>query len=105
MELIYMFVGLFVVVFVGYSIMLAMMSPSQRKDHLEGKVNPVMECPHCHHTNCVRTKIVNDKRGISGGKVTGALLTGGASILATGLSQKKRVTKATCDKCKNIWLF
>lgn len=42
--------------------------------------------PHCGHTNCVRTTREKQKAGISGGKATGAILAGGASLLAIGLS-------------------
>jgi hypothetical protein len=42
---------------------------------------------------------VERKRGIGGGKATGAVLTGGLSTLATGLSQKQWMTKAHCDNC------
>lgn len=62
-------------------------------------------CPHCNHQGLVRTKKVKQKRGISGGKATAALLTGGVSILAIGLSRKERFTEAYCGKCKSTWLF
>ena len=51
-------------------------------------------CPHCQVRGQVHTKRVKVKRGISGGKTTGAVLTAGFSILATGLSRKE--TAATC---------
>jgi hypothetical protein len=49
-----------------------------------------------------RTKM---KQGISGGKATGAVLTMGVSMLATGLSRKQKVTKATCKNCGSEWVF
>lgn len=60
-------------------------------------------CPHCHRQGRVQTKKVKLKRGISGGKATGAVLTAGLSILATGLSRKEEVTEAHCHSCGVTW--
>jgi hypothetical protein len=60
-------------------------------------------CPHCQIRGRVRTKRVTAKRGISGGKATGALLTGGVSLFATGLSRKEKMTQATCGNCRVTW--
>jgi hypothetical protein len=49
--------------------------------------------------------MVSRKAGISGGKATGAILTGGLSLLATGLSRKERLTEAHCDNCGSTWTF
>jgi hypothetical protein len=68
-----------------------------------GYLNPDMICPHCQTKASVRTKVVNQKAGISGGKAAVGILTGGVSVLATGLSRKERVTKAHCDTCKVEW--
>ena len=70
-----------------------------------GPVNLVLLCPHCQTKGSVRTKAVNAKSGISGGKATAALLTGGVSLLATGLSRSEIVTQAHCDKCGSDWRF
>ncbi|WP_156036026.1 hypothetical protein [Blastococcus sp. URHD0036] len=43
------------------------------------------------------------KRGISGGKATGAVVTGGFSVLLTGLSRKVKATQATCGNCRVTW--
>jgi len=48
---------------------------------------------------------VKVKRGISGGKATGAVLTAGFSILATGLSRKEAATQATCNNCRVTWMI
>ena len=40
------------------------------------------------------------KIGVSGGKATGAVLTGELSLLATGLSRKHKVTELTCKKLR-----
>ena len=52
-----------------------------------GPINPSMVCPHCQATGMVHARRIRQKKGISGGKATGALLTGGWSVLATGLSR------------------
>ncbi len=43
------------------------------------------------------------KRGVSGGKATGALITGGLSIFATGLSRKQDVVEARCSNRGMSW--
>ncbi|MBB3210688.1 putative Zn finger protein [Rhodopirellula rubra] len=68
-----------------------------------GFKNRRIVCPHCQTTGEVRTKTVLKKRGISGGKATGAILTGGLSLLATGLSRKMKVTEARCGNCGIKW--
>lgn len=62
-------------------------------------------CPHCNTRGSVHTKPVKVKRGISGGKATGAVVTLGWSLLATGLSRKVKVTEAKCDNCNVTWLI
>lgn len=70
-----------------------------------GYTSPAMICPHCQTKGQVRTKKTTQKKGISGGKATGAILTGGISLLATGLSRKEDATQAHCDKCNSTWYF
>lgn len=70
-----------------------------------GSVSPAIVCPHCHIKGYVHTKPVKRKTTISGGKVMGGLLTGGLSLLATGLSRKQAVTQAHCDNCGSTWDF
>lgn len=70
-----------------------------------GSINGALVCPHCQQRGHVRTMAVKRKAGISGAKATGALLTGGVSVLATGLSRKQSVTQARCDACTSIWAF
>jgi hypothetical protein len=65
--------------------------------------NPYMVCPHCQTKGSVSTIQVKTKKGISGGKATGAVLTGGLSLLATGLSRKSMVTQASCGTCQMTW--
>lgn len=101
----------------------AKMSPEQRSDYLAslqnsarvaqlertvkqfGAVNPILVCPHCQVKGHIRTKILNRKKGVSGGKATAALLTAGVSIWATGLSRKEKVTQAKCENCGSEWDF
>src|SRR5271166_2660171 len=61
----------------------------QQKRASYGTKNPQMICPHCQTKGSVRTKPVTKKTGISGGKATAALLTGGMSMLAR--SEERRV--------------
>ncbi len=70
-----------------------------------GHINTHMNCPHCNCQGKVRTKPISQKKGISGGKATAALMTGGISLLATGLARKEIVTQAHCMKCTNTWFF
>lgn len=60
-------------------------------------------CPHCQTAGKVTTKPMKVKRGISGGKATGAILTGGVSMLATGLSRKEATTQCRCGNCGMTW--
>ncbi|MGD9675279.1 MAG: hypothetical protein AB7V19_01150 [Candidatus Bipolaricaulia bacterium] len=70
-----------------------------------GAVNPSLVCPHCQTKGQVHAKRVKLKKGISGGKAAGAILTGGISMLATGLSRKELTTQAHCDACGSTWHF
>jgi DNA-directed RNA polymerase subunit RPC12/RpoP len=62
-------------------------------------------CPHCQTKGLVTTRRVKLKKGISGGKAVGALMTAGVSVLATGLSRKEAATEAKCSNCGSIWHF
>ena len=74
-----------------------------RAQQVQRESNPQLLCPHCQTRGHVRTTRVRVKKGISGGKATGAVLTAGLSLMATGLSRKSTVTKATCDNCHMSW--
>jgi hypothetical protein len=67
--------------------------------------NPDLVCPYCQTRGRVTISQVKVKGGISGGKATGAILTGGFSLLATGLSRVGYVTQKTCGKCLQTWTF
>jgi uncharacterized paraquat-inducible protein A len=77
----------------------------RRQNETWGPQNPALVCPHCQTKGRVRVKAVQRKKGISGAKATGALLTGGVSMLATGLSRKEGSTQAHCDRCNSTWDF
>jgi len=62
-------------------------------------------CPHCQEAGHVTTRSVKRKKGISGGKAAAAVITGGLSVLATGLSQKENETEATCSNCGSVWYY
>lgn len=64
-----------------------------------------MVCPPCHTKGRVTTKAVKAKKGVSGGKATAAVITGGWSVFATGLSRKEKLTEARCGHCGATWHF
>ncbi len=70
-----------------------------------GALNLKMICPHCQTVGKIYTMLIKQKKGISGAKATGALLTGGISMLATGLSRKEQCTQAHCGNCGSTWTF
>jgi hypothetical protein len=70
-----------------------------------GQKNAAMVCPHCQVKGGVHYMPVKRKEGVSGGKAVGALLTGGLSILATGISRKESNTQAHCSNCDCTWDF
>lgn len=70
-----------------------------------GSISTAYICPHCQTKGFVHTKPVKRKKGVSGAKATGALLTLGFSMLATGLSRKETMTQAHCENCNSTWDF
>lgn len=60
-------------------------------------------CPHCQTAGQVEVYLMQRKKGISGGKATGALMTGGISMFATGLSRKENVRNLRCGNCGVTW--
>ena len=83
-----LFLGvLLVIAFVEHASKQADKTPEQRLQEAQGDINPEMVCPHCQKKGGIRTKAVTKKAGVSGGKATAAVLTGGVSLLATGLSR------------------
>jgi hypothetical protein len=80
-------------------------SPSFWDVSSHGGLNNKIICSQCGENGCVHTKSASKKAGISGGKATAALLTGGISLLGFGLSRKEKVTEAYCGNCKSTWYF
>jgi len=76
-----------------------------RGSHNYGSNSPAMICPHCQTKGTVRTEWITQKKGISGGKATSAILTGGLSLLATGLSRKEDHIEAHCNNCGMTWVI
>ena len=66
---------------------------------------PEVVCPMCQVKGQVSVSQLQRKRGISGGKAVGALLTGGLSLFAVGLSRKELISHAYCNNCKSEWDF
>ena len=85
------------------------LSPAQRIEQQlvaqHGPRSSEMVCPHCQTKGKIHTKAVTSKKGVSGAKATGAILTGGVSLLATGLSRKENQTRAFCANCSSTWHF
>lgn len=75
------------------------------KDELHGPINPHVVCGQCNTTGMCRVKLIDKKVGVSGGKATAAILTGGVSLLATGLARKEKVSQVTCGHCNSSWQF
>ena len=101
-----MFVTLItIVVFVAFVLFLSYCSQIEVTPEMEfGEINAAMVCPHCQEKGQVRNKPLTQKSGISGGKATAALLTGGASLVAVGLSRKIENTQLRCDNCTITWV-
>jgi hypothetical protein len=78
---------------------------SASTDPVKAKQDAQIFCPQCQRRGSVRTQSVTLKKGISGTKATGAILTGGISLLAVGLSRKEDVTEARCSNCGSVWHF
>jgi len=81
------------------------LTPTERLLESFGALNHAMVCPHCQTAGKIHTKPFEKKAGISGGKAAAAVITGGVSILATGLSRTEGATQAHCEECKNTWTF
>ena len=73
----------------------------QRQDRLDQPKHLI--CPHCQTKGSVTSRSVTRKKGISGGKATGAVVTGGASVFLTGLSRTEGATQMHCSNCGTTW--
>ena len=68
-----------------------------------GDLKEKVLCPHCQLSGFVHVQAVARKRGISGGKTIAAILTGGVSMLVTGLARKEDQLQAHCSNCGITW--
>lgn len=76
----------------------------QSRATVKATMNAKIVCPHCQVAGMVRRKTVKKAKGVSGGKATGALLTGGVSMLFTGLSRMEKGTELQCGNCGISWI-
>jgi len=68
-----------------------------------GIVNSKLKCKYCEEVGSVHYRRVYKKTGFSTGKAVAGLITGGTSILATGLAKKEGVAKFYCGNCEMSW--
>ncbi len=66
-------------------------------------LKPKVVCKFCNTAGQVLVTLAERKRGVSGGKATGAILTGGLSLFLTGLSRKETVSRLNCKNCGMNW--
>lgn len=62
-----------------------------------------IKCPYCHERGKVAIRLASRKKGISGGKAAGGVMTGGTSLFLTGLSRNQGVRELTCGNCGMKW--
>lgn len=62
-----------------------------------------IECPYCHKVGGVTTRPARRVKGVSGVKTTYGILTGGMSLMLTGISRAEWVTRARCKNCTATW--
>ena len=101
----WLFILTFVLLVILGFVNAARKSPEELQESIYGLHNWEILCPHCQVKGRVRTMIAEEDTGISGKKATAAALTGGISILATGLSRNEKVTQAHCDNCGSTWTY
>ncbi len=77
----------------------------EKQKQLKVNMDKKILCPHCQEKGHVTTQKIKKKKGISGAKATGAVLTAGLSTLATGLAKKEDVTEAKCTNCGQVWHY
>lgn len=94
-------VWVFLIVCVGIGVW---MSIARNRREAERPPSPVLVCPHCQVRGHVVAHPIRTKDGISGAKAAGAILTGGVSMLGTGLSRSSAKTLMHCGNCETDWL-
>ena len=76
---------------------------AEREEQARRDAQARIICQFCHQAGDVTAKLVQKKQGVSGGKATAAILTGGVSLVAVGLSRKGMVTRLSCANCGMTW--
>jgi DNA-directed RNA polymerase subunit RPC12/RpoP len=61
-------------------------------------------CPYCGTSGSVTTRDIKVEHVVSGGKTSGAVLTGGISLPAVGLSRRQKGRQHTCGSCGLRWV-
>lgn len=98
---------------IGYGIWYEKRTPEQKarmKAQKHGKLVPELICPHCQAKGKVRVQSHKRKTGYSAAKTvskgTAAMLTGGASLLGTGvnISRYAKGTRMHCGNCTTSWV-
>ena len=77
--------------------------PTPEEAERERQAQAQIRCPHCGQVGCVTKTIVTKGQGISGGKATAGLLTGGLSLPFAGLSRNERMSHMKCANCHMEW--
>ncbi len=98
------FLVIAIFVFVAFAMYRASNSPAAvARREKEAEQQARIMCPHCGERGGVTARAVQRKKGVSGGKATGAILTGGVSMFATGLSRKETTRELACSNCGMTW--
>lgn len=80
------------------------------REGLRGPVAPpahhpqaAIVCRFCHERGGVGVDVRTQRAGIDATKAGAAMLTGGASVLAVGLTGERKVHRLTCATCQMTW--
>jgi len=60
-------------------------------------------CQYCNGIGTVVVQQVKRKKGVSPGKIAGAVVTGGISLVGTGVAKKVWMNQLTCTACQMKW--
>lgn len=71
----------------------------ERQEAILNGLHPDVVCPYCRTSGHVYVNRELQKTGFSTAKTTFGVLTGGLSLLATGLAKKGIITTAHCRNC------
>lgn len=88
----------------GFFIYKTQFSPEAKQEAMtRAEAQKLIICNYCQQSGGVTVRNIQQKQGVSGGKATSALLTGGVSLFAVGLSKKGMVNELTCSNCRMTW--